>query len=266
MSVHVPLVLSVAGRWLRREPRLRDGARLALATVLLWARGRGVPLGRRPFVVRATAPNGRRARFALWDYIDMLVAREVFLDHDYRVPAGLAPRTIADLGANAGIAVGFFRAMYPGADIVAAEPDPRNLARLRSNVGGLPRVRVVEAAVAPEAGRSTFYVAPEGWASSLRDRGGGVPCEVECVTLRGLLPGGRADLLKVDIEGGEWPLLAAGALQAASDCLVGEVHYDGNDEADLRRWLAGFDVTVHREAGTVASFTAVRRPASSPRP
>jgi FkbM family methyltransferase len=261
--VHAPLFLSVAGRWIRHEPRLRDGLRLAATTIALWARGRGAPLGTRPFVVHATAPNGRRARFALWDYIDMLVAREVFLDMDYRIPDGLEPRTIADLGANAGIAVRFFRAMYPGAAIVAAEPDPRNLERLRTNVGRLDGVHVVEAAVAPEPGRATFFVAPEGWASSLRDCPGGVPCEVACVTLDGLLPGGRADLLKVDIEGGEWPLLEAGALQAASDCLVGEAHYHGHDEADLRRWLAGFDVTVHRETGTVASFTAVRRPASS---
>jgi hypothetical protein len=31
------------------------------------------------------------------------------------------------------------------------------------------------------------------------------------------------DLLKVYIEGAEWPLLEGGALQAASDCLIGEL-------------------------------------------
>ena len=57
----------------------------------------------------------------------MLVAREIFLDRDYRVPADLEPRTIVDLGANTGISVRFLRALYPSAEIVAAEPDPDEL-------------------------------------------------------------------------------------------------------------------------------------------
>jgi len=258
--VRIPLFLSVAGRWLRTEPRRRTGARLAFVTVALWARGRGLPLGRRPFVVAPTAPNGASVRLLLWDYIDVLVAREVFLDGDYVIPEALRPATIVDLGANSGIAARFLSAMFPSARIVAAEPDPRNLARLHRNVAGLGQVRVVEAAVAPEPGTANFVVASEGWASALSDGGPAEgTIEVACVTLDSLLDSGKADLLKVDIEGGEWPLLEAGALQAASDCIVGEAHYDGHDEQELRQWLRDFEVTVHKEHHGVASFTATRR-------
>ena len=94
----------------------------------------------------------------------------------------------------------------------------------------------------------------------MSERQGATRTEVECVTLDDLLGGVGADVLKVDIEGAEWPLLEAGALQAAGDCIVGEVHYDdGRDEGDLRRLLGGFDVTVHESRGRVASFTATRR-------
>ena len=77
--------------------------------------------------------------------------------------------------------------------------------------------------------------------------------------LADLLDGAKVDLLKVDIEGAEWPLLEAGDLQAASDCIVGEAHFDGHDEHDLLRLLDGFDVTVHGRHGPTARFTAIRR-------
>jgi hypothetical protein len=64
--------------------------------------------------------EGRRVRFRAWTYIDMLVAREIFHDCDYRVPVDLAPRTIAEPLANGGISVRFLRVLYPAATIVAA--------------------------------------------------------------------------------------------------------------------------------------------------
>src|SRR3954454_24524186 len=150
--MRLPLFISVAGRWIGHEPRRRFGLRLALTTLLLWGRHRGLPLGRRPFVVSVTAPNGAAATLRLWDYIDMLVAKEIFLDRDYRVPAGRKVSTIADLGANTGTAIRFFAALYPSARIVAVEPDPGTAARLRANVRGLECVEVAEAAVALERG------------------------------------------------------------------------------------------------------------------
>ena len=167
--------------------------------------------------------------------------------------------TIADLGANTGIAVRFFAALYPSARIVAAEPDPGNAARLRANVRALHGVDVAEVAVAPERGTAPFFIAAEGWASSLTAQASSRQVEVSCVRLADLLDGAKVDLLKVDIEGAEWPLLEAGDLQAASDCIVGEAHFGGYGEHDLLRLLDGFDVTVHGRHGATARFTAIRR-------
>ena len=207
--------------------------------------------------------EGRWVRFSAWTYIDMLVAREIFLDRDYRIPADLAPRTIADLGANTGISVRFLRVLYPAATIVAAEPDPANFERLAANVSGDGATSIVQAAVAPDHGRATFYAASEGWASSLEPRDDARVVDVATVTMSDLLVhvgGQRADLLKIDIEGGEWPLLEAGDVQDASDCLVGELHFDDRHTlADAKRLLADFDLTIHKQHGPFASFTARRR-------
>lgn len=258
--MRLPLFVSVAARFLAHEPRRRDGARLAAATILLWARGRG-GLGGRAISLTATA-EGRRVSFTAWTYIDILVAREIFLDRDYRVPADLEPRTIVDLGANTGISVQFLRALYPSAEIVAAEPDPANFERLAANTSGDESTRLVQAAVGLESGQTTFYPEKEGWTSSLEPRPDSRGIHVDLVTVSDLLAhvGAReVDLLKVDIEGAEWPLLERGALQRASGCLIGELHFDaGRELADAKRLLAGFDVTFHHKNEAAACFTARR--------
>jgi FkbM family methyltransferase len=261
--LRLPLFVSVAARFLAQEPRRRDGARLAAATAVLWARGRAGLRGR-PISLAATA-NGRRVGFTAWTYIDILVAREIFLDRDYRVPADLEARTIIDVGANTGISVRFLRSLYPSAAIVAAEPDPANFERLEANTSGDESTRLVQAAVGLEPGRTTFYPGKEGWASSLEPQPDSRPIDVDLVTVADLLAqvgAPQADLLKVDIEGAEWPLLEGGTLQGASNCLIGELHFaDGRTLADAERLLAGFDVTFHRKNETAACFTARRRPA-----
>jgi FkbM family methyltransferase len=259
--VRLPLFVSVAARFLRHEPSRRDGARLAAVTILLWARGR-CGFGGRPFSLAATG-EGRRVSFTAWTYIDILVAREIFLDRDYRVPADLEPRTIVDLGANTGISVRFLRALYPSAEIVAAEPDPANFEHLEANTSGDGSIRLVKAAVGLESGRTRFYPGKDGWESSLEPRRDSHAIDVDLVTVPDLLAevgASQVDLLKLDIEGAEWPLLEGGALQSASPCLVGELHFDDDHTlADAERMLAGFDVTFHRLDEVAACFTARRR-------
>jgi FkbM family methyltransferase len=191
------------------------------------------------------------------------VAREIFLDRDYRVPADLEPSTIVDLGANTGISVRFLRALYPSAEIVAAEPDPVNFERLRANSLGDESTRLVQAAVGLESGQAKFYPEKEGWSSSLEPRPGAPALDVDLVSVSDLLArlgADQVDLLKVDIEGAEWPLLEAGALQDASACLIGELHFGGGRTVtDAERLLAEFDVTFHRKNEAGACFTARRR-------
>ena len=147
--------------------------------------------------------------------------------------------------------------------IVAAEPDPTNFERLEVNTAGDESTRFVQAAVGLECGRATFFQEKEGWASSLEPRPDSRSIDVDLVTVPDLLArvaAGQVDLLKVDIEGAEWPLLEEGALQDASGCLIGELHFGGGRTvADAERVLAGFDVTFHRKDEQVACFTALRR-------
>jgi FkbM family methyltransferase len=139
---------------------------------------------------------------------------------------------------------------------------------LSANVAGLPGVTVHAAAVAPSSGEATFYSTPEGWSSSLSPAAAGRAVTVRCATVDELLAGAgleRVDVVKLDIEGGEWPLLDAGALRRATGCIVGELHHRRPDESldRARRALPGWTFTVHGGPGSESTFTAVAPDARS---
>ena len=109
---------------------------------------------------------GGRCTFAVSDYGELQVMRDIVLDEEYAV-SGIDPETVLDLGANIGIASAWFRGRYPAARIVAVEPDPDTFAKLERNLGGDDAVTLVQAAVAGESGEVDLF-RPDGTASRRR--------------------------------------------------------------------------------------------------
>lgn len=133
---------------------------------------------------------------------DIQGIREVLVDEVYRLPFDANPSTIIDLGANIGLTSLYYGAKFAHSHIVAVEPDPENATIARRNLAQLG-AQVVEAAVAPKAGWVRFLTSEESNLGHVDPAGG---LEVRAVTMSDLLhrlPGGRADLVKIDIEGGE---------------------------------------------------------------
>ena len=127
------------------------------------------------------------------------------------------PATILDLGAHIGAALLALHVRFPQAQLAAAEADPATFRRLERNLAALPQARAVQAAVGERDGTVEFLPARDGWVSGLREMAGvsadGADDEVVAVrsvrfdTLLDELGLERADLVKVDIEGAEWPLV-----------------------------------------------------------
>ena len=140
---------------------------------------------------------------------------EVFHSRDYEPPAELAealakPRRILDLGANIGMFGIFATGRWPQASIVGYEADPENAAIHKKTIAanGLgPRWRVEPVAAGAHDGEvelglgapmESFVVAPgtQSGVPTIRMAVRDVMAEV-----------GDADLVKLDIEGGEWEIL-----------------------------------------------------------
>jgi FkbM family methyltransferase len=124
----------------------------------------------------------------------------------------LRPGMIAvDVGANIGIYTRYLaRRCGPNGRVVAFEPSPDNLARLKANVRNLPNVTVHASAVGDRSGSIPLYLSRDlnvdhrtYETAEARDR-----IDVPIVRLDDIFtPGSRVDLLKVDVQGFEGAVL-----------------------------------------------------------
>jgi FkbM family methyltransferase len=131
----------------------------------------------------------------------------LFHDHIYDLETLSEPQTIIDGGAWLGLSVLRFRQLFPGARIVAFEPDPQAFQTLAANLeqNQAGDVKLVNAALWRATGTSQF-VATGTDAGSLVTAGAGHLIEVPTVRLSDYVDG-PVSLLKLNIEGSEWDVI-----------------------------------------------------------
>jgi FkbM family methyltransferase len=157
---------------------------------------------------------------------DAHVLHEVLRDPFYSPPppvqkllARNGDLSVLDLGGNIGCFGLLLLDAYPTATLTAFEPDPSNVAVLRRCIernGHADHWQVVEACAAPEAGETAFV----GGQAALSRRplpgdvtGDAPTLTVPMVDVFPYMSG--IDLLKIDIEGGEWALLGDARFEQA---------------------------------------------------
>lgn len=189
---------------------------------------------------------------------DVMVLDEIFSQGEYEPPPGVElpeVESVVDLGANIGLFGAWLLGRFPGARIVGYEPDPGSAAvhRLAIEANGLAdRWRLVEAFAGTRPGTTSFAAGLH----AVSHEGEGI--EVPVVDVLPELA--DADLIKIDIEGAEWPILADPRFrELRARIVVLEYHVEGSPDADpaaaAERALAaaGYEV-VH--AGSKPAFGA----------
>jgi len=148
---------------------------------------------------------------------DRGIAREIFAEEMYALPAAYraeaaAPawRTIVDLGANVGYSILYFLRAHPEARVIAFEPHPAHVACIRRHlvVNGVEAKRVELHAVAGGAAAAHLTLTDAGATSEVVTKSagaGGIPVEV--VDIFPLVQELEIDLMKIDIEGGEYAII-----------------------------------------------------------
>jgi FkbM family methyltransferase len=166
----------------------------------------------------------------------------------------------------------YFTWRYPRAEVHAFEPDPDTFALLKRNVeaNGLTRTHAHQLAVAGHSGRISLFrdESDPGYPamSTVQGRMHKDATTVECVALSEYLdqnlPGREVDLLKIDIEGAEEPVIqelaASGALARVREIIVEYHHHIGHDRSKLAPFLrtlegAGFCYQLHATAVPLAA-------------
>ncbi len=204
---------------------------------------------------------------------------QAFYQHSHEPPAAARaalegldrPLSALDLGANVGLWGLWLYGRFPVGRVIGLEPDPENverhLAQIRLNDLS-DSWEVIEAAAVTANGPVSFTV---GQATNGRVTPASAP---GTTTVQGrdtfaLLDG--IDLLKIDIEGGEWAILADPRFAELSVPVVMlEYHAHGAPSADPERdarsalQLAGYDTETMAE--TTPGFGVVwgcKRPSAS---
>jgi len=189
--------------------------------------------------------------------VDVAVIWEIFDERTYAIPVaprhaleGLGrPIRLVDLGANIGLGARFLDGDLRVAEVIAYEPVTANLAILERNRAADPsgrRWHIIDAAAFTRDAEVAFATrsATDG---RISDDGGAQTVRVPARDVFRDLA--RADLLKMDIEGGEWAILQDPRFgETPLQAVVMEFHTWGCPEPDpegcARRLFQGAGFTV----------------------
>lgn len=190
---------------------------------------------------------------------DVDIFREIFGTgygaNSYEPPAEVAAALdangspkVLDLGGNIGLFGAYILGRWPGARIRSFEPDPTNLPMLGRVIGENDlgaRWSVAEVAVSNQAGELPFVsgLFAESQLADVGDPGEREPDAAQLqdgrqITVRTVdlfEEGHDVDLMKIDIEGGEWSILTDPRLaDLGADVIVLEWHASGCPDPDPR--------------------------------
>lgn len=144
---------------------------------------------------------------------------EYFVDKKYDKWLNRPYNTVIDVGANVGVFTAHMLMSNSAKTVVAVECDNKALADLQHNFRHMPMVTIIPKALSSTSEPVTFYhspqnpvisstLSPDELESHNAGIKGNVTMTVDAITLRQLVDTyGKIDLLKIDIEGGEYSVL-----------------------------------------------------------
>jgi FkbM family methyltransferase len=201
---------------------------------------------------------------------------EIFVNGTYWFASSRPEPHIVDCGSNIGMAVLFFKALYPRASITAFEPENATFQQLRLNVerNMLSEVTLINAAVGEKTGRLVLYGGgDDGSLTTSIDPswGGREAREVRSVALSSVLEK-PVDFLKLDVEGAEYgvvrDLIGSGKVARIKEAVI-EHHPVGNEPDGLARMVGSLQAAgmiteaIGGPATAASSLIRVRRSTGS---
>ena len=211
---------------------------------------------------------------------DVPTYKHVFVRKEYRFEGEVAPRTIVDAGANTGLASIYFANRYPGARIIAIEPEQGNFEMLVKNVELYPNVIPVQAALWKNNDQIELVDPGLGdWGYMTRnldddaDLSQGVRHSVQAMTIDRVMEQFELesiDLLKLNIEGAEREVFEhSNAWIDRVNAMVVKLHermkpgcessFSQGSRGFDRQWVQADSVCLSRENFLSEGATALRQ-------
>jgi FkbM family methyltransferase len=157
-------------------------------------------------------------------------------------------RTIVDIGANVGAATAFFALCYPAARVLSFEPSPQTYALLAYNTQALANVAVFNVGLADKNARTLLYLGGQDSVTNsvqLSPENTGQSVTIELREAAAALAEQRVtaiDILKLDTEGCEIPILQSLAALVPSLGVLFVEYHDEADRLEIDRLLSATHV------------------------
>ena len=192
-----------------------------------------------------TEPEKIEVGFRVRGPVDRAILHEIWAADAYRIRTlPFIPKTVLDIGAHIGGFALLAATGWRGCRVIACECDADNLHLLKTNIAGHSQIEVVEAAIVGEdISEIEFHAVSDkagdnsGGGSCFIPEPGSEPVQVPALSILRLWQSKQletCDLLKLDCEGAELPILTALGQRGLLDRIrhiVGEWHA-WEDEAD----------------------------------
>ena len=162
--------------------------------------------------------------------LDFDVLRDTFVLEEYAITSTENVNVIFDIGSNIGTTVIYFALTHPTAKIFAFEADPDTSKRFKINTAVFSdRIVFIEKAVYSKDNTFVeFHSSPTiHWSSSIVERPGTISLSIPTITLDRVIEDfaiEHVDLIKFDIEGGEYDAFVHFTHFNKVNMLVGEIH------------------------------------------
>ena len=135
---------------------------------------------------------------------------QVLVNRDYLLKSGIPVKNIIDAGANAGYASIFFSHYYPGAKIIALEPEESNCEIIRKNMEGIQNFHLEPCALWDKMTQlGLLDENTSKWSFRFSEEGARKYQAVDMPYLFDKYSIETLDLCKIDIEGGEREVFAS---------------------------------------------------------
>lgn len=185
---------------------------------------------------------------------DVPMYQQVFIDQEYDFLVETQPKVIIDAGANIGLASIYFTNKYPGAKILAIEPERSNFELLKENTAPYPNIIPIQAALwhkNEEINLIDTGLGKVGFMTEMKNSSNSRPnntCHaVEAITIDKLMKDynlKKIDILKMDIEGAEREVFSdTSSWIEKVDALIVELHerMKAGCNSSFYRGSKGFD-------------------------
>ncbi|MEM7163523.1 MAG: FkbM family methyltransferase [Bacteroidota bacterium] len=176
--------------------------------------------------------------------------KEIFIDEAYYAEISNANMSIIDCGANIGVAVFYFKRLFPRCTLMAFEPNPQAFELLKKNIeqNDLENISIFNLALSDTTGHRDFFIG-KNFAdingSFLENKSQDNRIIVKTDKLSNYMKDKIYDLVKIDVEGAEHTivkdLIKTNKINCAKRYLIEFHHHKDKEKSNLTPFLRSFE-------------------------